>query len=151
MSTVAKGKFVAELLNNTFWKTSTDSNTLIGIRLYNSQPYGNVYYPYQLLLTFYTPGYTLYADTQQQIGYVGLDGTIIYSNQAWKGQLIDSDTIVWLGQIGGKGVSWTKVSTLPADPQTLTYAEKVKQFENDFTGILHKEYTSAYSTYLPNV
>jgi hypothetical protein len=145
---VAKSKFIAEQVNNTFWKTSFDPKTLIGIRLYNDQPYSNYNYPYQLQFTFYSAGYVEYADTIQQLGGVDLLGGIAYSG--WTGQLVDTDTIVWQGIIGGNPIIWKKVdlNQIPAQPQKQTRAQQVYQFDKDFSGTLHQLQTDAYGSYI---
>lgn len=118
-------KKVAFAINNTFWTSSAFPYTVFGIRLYNSQPYSNFDYPFQLQINFFNPGPDYLADTQQQLGGVSLDGIIAYSGGAWEGVLsADGKKISWKGTIGMKPVVWEKVENVPANTENNQYSSQ---------------------------
>jgi hypothetical protein len=139
---VVRAKCISDKINNSFWTTSSDPNTLIGIRLYNSDPFTNVEYPYQLQITFYSPGYSYFADTTQKLGGVSIYGYISYDN--WMGELLNLDTILWNGR-----TLWTRIDKLPVQQQTQQNdPNAVYNFDNTFSGALHKKLSDTYGSYM---
>lgn len=141
-----QAKSVAYALNGTFWTSESFPHTVIGVRLYNSQPYVNFDYPYQLALSFYSPGPSYLADTTQQQGGVGLGGVIAYSNEAWKGSLsADGRMIVWNGSLGSKPVWWNKVENVPYISTTDQYSgANIMSIDRDLSSQLYREMARTY-------
>ncbi len=108
-----RASFVSKQLDNSFWTSPNYPNTIFGVRRYNSGLITNYNYPFQLLITFYAPGYSFLADTTQELGGVAMDGTISYMYGSMNGQLVTPDKIVWNGLIAGKPVEWNRATIAP--------------------------------------
>lgn len=92
-----QAEYVANQLADSFWKSSAMEDTVIGVRLYNDVPLTNFDFPYQLLFTFYSHSYGLYANTTQDNGGVAKNGIISYEYGSWRGKMTDANTIMWEG------------------------------------------------------
>jgi hypothetical protein len=141
-----RAKAVAYAINGSFWTSEQFPQTVFGIRLYNSQPYVNFDYPYQLALSFYSPGPGYLADTKQQQGGVGLNGVIAYANEGWKGELsADGNTIVWNGTLGSRPVYWNRVQNVPMISTNDQYsASSVMKMDDVLSRRLWDEMKSTY-------
>ena len=141
-----QAKAVAYSLNGSFWTSEQFPHTVFGIRLYNSQPYVNFDYPYQLALNFYSPGPGYLATNTQQQGGVAVGGTIAYANEAWKGAMSpDGNTIVWNGTLGSRPVYWNRVGTVPLITTTDQYSAKsVMAMDDILSSRLYREMQATY-------
>ena len=139
-------RFVSENLANTFWTCDLYPDIVFGIQLINkpSEPYVNFEYPYQLIFSFYSPGYTYLADSYQDRGGVKIDGTISYMYGSRNGKLTDTNTIVWNGTIGGKKVVWSRVSNIPRPTSDQTDSAAILAQQRGATSWLHDQMQMAY-------
>jgi hypothetical protein len=101
-------KKIAILTENSFWLSNATNlkHSVIGIRLRNSldHPYVNFEYPYQLVINFYSPGVSYFADQTQFMGGIDVKGNISYQ-YGWEGYFLNNNTIYWKND----GSIWTRV------------------------------------------
>jgi hypothetical protein len=136
---INRANFVSNLLYNSFWKPENDASMIIGIQLHNTTPYTNFDYPYQLLFSFFGPGYYYLADRTQDKGGVSLNGTISYQYGSKNGKFLDKDTILWDGNI-----KWKRI-TPPENTQSDRYSpDAILKQDKQYTTTLYNQMNKAY-------
>jgi len=138
---------LAKKLDKTFWKGDT-TNTIYGIFLYNTAPWTNSNYVYQIVVRSYSSGYGYVADSYDQLGGIDQGGNISYAANV--GRLVDDNTIKFYA---GRYDTWTKVEIPP-----ITHGDqfdinnvRVAEMQNStyLTGKMNAAYPY-YSQYLGN-
>lgn len=161
---MSQSQFVANQLVDSFWKSDVYPNIIFGIRLYNDTPLVNFEYPYQLLITFYSPSYGFYADTIQERGGIASNGIIAYQYGSWRGKMLDKNTIEWEGRLNEppnqsnsinalgkltKKVIWKRTKPLPnTQSDQMSPSNILNQatyLTNTSWGQQHKAYPAIYS------
>ncbi len=136
-------KKIALSLENSFWLSNDKrlNNSVIGFRLRNEidHPYTNFEYPYQLVINYYSPGYSYFADQTQFRGGIKTNGHISYQ-YGWEGYMIDDNTIFWEND----GSLWTRVTVPPNKFNNKYDAKSIYAKEKNMTSYLFDKMQSAY-------
>jgi hypothetical protein len=134
---------IASQLQNSFWVSSNPrlKNSIIGIRLRNEldHPFTNFEYPYQLVINFYSPGMSYFADQTQFRGGVSQDGSLTYE-YGWEGMLIDQNTIYWKNDAS----LWTRTTAPPVTKNNQYNPVAIYNKDVNMTNYLYDKYQKAY-------
>ena len=81
---LARAKFIADKLNNSFWKCRYDNSDIIlslcSINIINIKPIDDTDYPYMFEITHYSPNMSWDAKPTKETGYISVFGDIVFKN-----------------------------------------------------------------------
>ena len=129
------------VLGNTSHWVCPAKNSVFSIYLYSPYAFPNSEYPYQLRIWAYAPTQNYYADSQQWLGGVAIDGTIATTemNMSWRGELIDENTIMW-----NDGSIWQR-TTVPARNTNNPYSSQAAYNQAaNYSSFVNTVYNRAY-------
>lgn len=94
---VSQAALTVSILGNVSYWVCPSKNAVYALYLYSPYAFPNSEYPYQLRVWTYAPSSNYYADSQQWLGGVAVDGTVSTTemNMSWKGRLLNKDQIMW--------------------------------------------------------
>jgi hypothetical protein len=134
-------KSIAQKIDKTFWKGDT-TNTVYGIFLYNTAPWTNSNYVYQIVVRSYSIGYDYVADSYDQLGGIDMGGNIVYSANV--GKLVDDKTIKFYS---GRYDSWTRVEVPNIKHGDTFDINNVRVAEMQNSEYINKIYNKTYPYY----
>ncbi len=140
-SHLSKAYATAQALGLTSWWISPKTGLIVALYLYSPYAYANNEYPYQLRVWLYSPSQQYYADYQQYLGGIGVDGSINTTelNESWHGFLTDMNTIQW-----NDGSKWYR-TTPPARSGMSPYsAEAAYEADERANTFFWNQYDRAY-------
>ena len=81
---LARAKFIADKLNNSFWKCKYDKSDLVlslcSLNIMNRVPIEDTDYPYMFEITHYSPNMSWDSKVSKEIGYISVFGDIVFPN-----------------------------------------------------------------------
>ena len=135
----------ATKLSDTSYWVCPAKQSVYAIYLYSPYAFPNSQYPYQLRVWNYAPSASFYADAQQWLGGIAIDGTIALTEMSngWKGVMVDDNTIVW-----NDNSVW-KRSSKPQETQRNPFSarsayEQAVQYSSYINGIYNRAYPNLY-------
>ena len=130
-----------KLLGDTSFWVCPAKNSVFGVYLYSPYAFPNSVYPYQLRIWSYAPSANYYADSQQWLGGVAVDGTInpTEMNNSWKGTLINKDQIMW-----NDGSLWIRTQPPPRTDRNPYSAQSAYNQATDYSAYINTVYNRAY-------
>ena len=146
---MSRATTTAQLLGGKSYWVCPAKNAVFGLYLYSPYAFPNAEYPYQLRVWTYSPSANFYADSQQWLGGIAIDGTISTTemNNSWKGTLISKDQIVW-----NDGSIWTRTQPPQMQGMNPYSAGSAYQGAVDNSQFFNNVYNRAYPNiyrYLP--
>jgi len=141
LSQMSRAAQTAQILGEVSHWISPAKNGVYALYLYSPYAFPNSEYPYQLRVWAYQPSANFYADSQQWIGGIAVDGTISTTemNNSWRGTLINKNQIMW-----NDGSIWIRTN-VPSQLGTNPYspAAAYQQAANE-SAFLNTQYNRAY-------
>jgi len=134
-------KDLALKIDKSFWKGNT-TNTIYGIFLYNTAPWTNSNYVYQIVVRSYSSGYGYVADSYDQLGGIDLGGNIAYAANV--GRLIDDNTLKFFA---GRYDTWTRVQVPNITHGDQFDINNVRVAEAQNTDYIMNKYNQTYPSY----
>jgi len=132
---------LAKKLDKTFWKGDT-TNTIYGIFLYNTAPWTNSNFVYQIVVRSYSVGYGYVADSYDQLGGIDQGGNISYAANV--GRLVDDKTLKFYS---GRYDTWTKVEIPSITHGDQFDINNVRVAEKQNTEYIMDKYNQTYPYY----
>ena len=141
MSDLSRAAQTVQRLGDVSYWVCPAKNSVYAIYLYSPFAFPNREYPYQLRVWNYAPSQNFYADSQQWLGGVAVDGTIAATemNNSWRGQLISNDQILW-----NDGSIWTRTQPPAPSARNPYSAQSAYDQAAQYSAYINMIYNRAY-------
>jgi hypothetical protein len=141
---------VLKLISSTYWKPNgkngIDKQTIYKLIEYNTAPWTNSDYVYQIVVRSYSPGYDYLADFYDQLGYIDIKGKIHYGIGNIGQISNDGKTLKWEY---GRADEWNKIEENVIPKPTADYysEQSIREINKSDTDYLYGKMSKAYPSY----